>query len=310
MRAVRSTKRGVAVVDVEEPTGDGVLVTVRTAGICASDLALVQSGPLPFTIGHEIAGELPDGTPVAVEAIAPCHTCPTCRTGAYNRCSAAMERPLGFGGDGGMADWFLVPEASIVPLPEELAAEHAFLVEPVAVATHAVLLAEPQPGQRIAVVGAGSVGLAAVAVARSFGFEVGILARHERQLAVAAELGAEPAAGHYEVVIDAAGGPTALRDALALVTGGGAVVVAAVYYGDMPVPGGPALVKEVRILPSFAYSARDGIRDVDRAAAVLAANPALATSMITHRFPLDDAAEAFRVAGDRGAGAIKVVLDV
>jgi threonine dehydrogenase-like Zn-dependent dehydrogenase len=113
----------------------------------------------------------------------------------------------------------------------------------------------------------------------------------------------------YDVVIEAAGSESGLARAFELVRPGGRVVLLGVYHGLVPIPGIPMLVKEVTMIPSMAYGVDvDGAREYANAAAVLAANPEIARSLITHRFPLDDAAEAFRVAADRASGSIKVVI--
>ena len=80
------------------------------------------------------------------------------------------------------------------------------------------------------------------------------------------------------------------------------------YFSHVPVPGVPTLLKELSWRGAMAYGVHDGVRDFTEAAALVADTPDLAGTLITHRFPLDDAAEAFRVANDRAAGAIKVVL--
>ena len=82
-----------------------------------------------------------------------------------------------------------------------------------------------------------------------------------------------------------------------------------VYAGTLPVPGLPALSKELRIVSSITYGLHGAAREIDAAAALLAARPEIAEALITHRFPLADAAEAFRVAASRSDGAIKVVLE-
>ena len=118
MRAVRVSNGNVEVADVPAPSGDGVRVRVRSAGICGSDLHMLRVGfPIASTLGHEVAGELPDGTPVAVEPLAPCGHCEFCTTGDYNLCVVGPEMIYGFGRDGGMADEILVPERCIVRLP-------------------------------------------------------------------------------------------------------------------------------------------------------------------------------------------------
>ena len=69
------------------------------------------------------------------------------------------------------------------------------------------------------------------------------------------------------------------------------------------------LVKEVRLVMSQCYGHHHGVREFDEAAAILADHPDLAETLVTHRFPLDDAPEAFRVAADRASGAIKVLVE-
>jgi threonine dehydrogenase-like Zn-dependent dehydrogenase len=86
------------------------------------------------------------------------------------------------------------------------------------------------------------------------------------------------------------------------------VVLLGVYHGLIPFPGVPALVKELSIVNAMAYGSHEGVRETEEVATMLGANPDIAKTVITHRFPLDDVTEAFRVANDRAAGAIKVVL--
>ena len=87
MRAVRHTARGIELIDVPAPTGPGVRVRVRSSGICGTDLVMTKGGPLPFTLGHEFAGLLDDGSAVAVEPIDACGTCGAADAG----CSLAGE---------------------------------------------------------------------------------------------------------------------------------------------------------------------------------------------------------------------------
>ena len=115
MRGVRVTADGVRVLDVPEPAGDGPHVQVVSSGVCGSDLHLVELGPLPATLGHEFAGRLDDGTPVAIDPSRPCGTCDQCRTGAPHRCRTGSSRALGIGADGGLADRVVVPDAALVP---------------------------------------------------------------------------------------------------------------------------------------------------------------------------------------------------
>jgi threonine dehydrogenase-like Zn-dependent dehydrogenase len=194
------------------------------------------------------------------------------------------------------------------PLPEGLAAENACLVETASVSWHGVRLADPAPGERVVVVGGGPIGLMAVAAARARGADVALEARHAHQRAAGERLGATTPSGEYDVVIEAAGSESGLSRCAELARPGGRVVLLGVYFSHVPVPGVPTLLKELSWKGAMAYGVHDGVRDFSEAAALLAETPEIADTLITHRFALDDAAEAFRVANDRAGGAIKVVL--
>ena len=311
MRAVRDTPDGVTVVDRPEPRGPGHRVDVVASGICGSDLHLLALGPLPFTLGHEFAGRLDDGTAVAIDPSQPCGTCDQCRAGAVHRCRTGAERTLGVAVDGGMAERVLVGDHALVPLPPGLPVEDACLVEPLAVAGHGLRLAAVGPLSRVAVVGGGTIGLAAVAVARGLGVTtLALAARHRHQQDAGERLGASVVGDEeYDVVVEAAGTDTALEQAASRCRPGGLVLFLSTHWSPVAIPGIPALMKELRFRWSYTYGSHPGGRDLDDAAALLARDPVLAATLVTHRFPLDDAAEAFRVAADRAAGAIKVVLE-
>jgi threonine dehydrogenase-like Zn-dependent dehydrogenase len=124
-------------------------------------------------------------------------------------------------------------------------------------------------------------------------------------------LGAGTAAsGEYDVVVDAAGTSSAVATAIDHARPGGLLSAPAVYWDPLTIPNAVTLVvKEVRVQPSYTYGHHHGVREVDEAAALLGIVPELAGAVVTHRFGLDDAPEAFRVAADRASGAIKVVLE-
>jgi threonine dehydrogenase-like Zn-dependent dehydrogenase len=309
MRGVRNTERGIEVLDVPDPDGVGPVVHVRAASICGSDLHMMGMGPSPFTLGHELAGVLDDGTAVAVDPTRGCGACDQCARGATHLCRTGFERVLGLGADGGLADAVSTTGHGLVRLPDGLDVQDACLVEPLGVALHGTRLAGLGGGERVAVVGAGAIGLAAVAATRPVAAEVGIVARHDAQVAAGERLGARPAAGEYDVVFEAAGTESALATAAELCRPNGTIVFLSTQWEPVAIPGLPALMKELGFQWSYCYNAHDHGHDLDDAAALLAANPDIAPTLVTHRFPLADAPEAFRVAADRASGAIKVVLE-
>ena len=288
--------------------GEGVPVRVASAGICGSDLHLLQ-WDLPIVLGHELAGSLPDGTPVAVEPVDPCGECEPCLSGAYNLCVRGPSMVMGVGRDGGMAEVCLVPAGSITRLPAGVALADACLVEPLAVAVHGVRRGGIAAGERVAVVGGGSIGQLALVAAQAVGAIVALEARHDTQREVAEALGALPVTDNYDAVIEAAGTAGALARAVQLCRPGGRVVLAGTYWDEAVMPGLDMGSREVSLISALMYG-RDGpTRDFDAAAALLARRPEVARAVITHRFPLDGAVEAFGVARERALGAIKVVLE-
>ena len=323
MRAVRTVDGVFEVVEVPEPDGDGVLVEVASAGICESDLHVAGFG-LPTTFGHEVAGRTTDGTTVAVRPTRTCGSCDRCLVGEVQQCRDMAL--YGFAMDGGMADRLRVDPACVLDLPDGLSVADACLVEPVAVSVHAVASAGVESGHRVLVVGGGTIGLTAVAVARSVGADVDMSARHAHQVAAAERLGAGVApSGEYDVVVEAAGTESALVLAIDHARPGGTVSLPGVYWDGLALPNVMTMfLKEVRLVPSSMYGCARGVhahgvgsigQDADpagelhAAARLLADEPELAAAVVTHRFGLDEAAEAFRVAACRSAGAIKVVLE-
>jgi 2-desacetyl-2-hydroxyethyl bacteriochlorophyllide A dehydrogenase len=314
VKAVRSTgdlADMVTVVDVEEPPGIGEIVDVRAASICSSDLMYIGFG-LQRILGHELAGVDEHGVPVVVEALYGCGDCPQCRAGRYNLCPTHHERALGVSLDGGMAERYRVPADRMVRVPDGLDVADASIVEPASVSWHALRLAGAGADARVAIVGAGALGLLAAVGARRLGaVDVGVEARHGHQRDAVERLGATVGTvGLYDVVIEAAGSEQSLARCTELVAPGGTIAVLGVHTGAiLPIPWHPLFMREARLVPSLGYCAHDGRREMQEAAAMLAADPEIARTIITHRFPLEDAAEAFRVAADKSTGAIRVVLD-
>jgi threonine dehydrogenase-like Zn-dependent dehydrogenase len=298
------------VADVEPPRGDGVRVKVASVGICGSDLHMLAAGfPIAVTLGHEMAGVTENGTPVAIEPIAPCGHCPQCVRGEYNLCELGGQMVCGVGRDGGMAEQLVVPERALVPLPAGVSVEDACLVEPLAVAVHGIARAKLSGKDRVAVVGGGSIGLCAVAAAKVVTKEVYLLARHDAQKSAGERLGARlQADGAFDLVVDCAGTAESLTEAVDLCRPGATLLMLATYWQGLTLPAFGVTMKELRLCTASMYCRQGLVRDIDVAASVLATNPRIADCIITHRLPLDAAAEAFAIAANRAQGAIKVIL--
>lgn len=311
MRAVRCQKGEVKVVDLDGPQGEGVKIRVAAAGICGSDLHMVNGGAAPtITLGHEVAGFAEDGTPVAIEPLTPCLECDACRAGDINLCVQGPTIIHGVVREGGMAEEMRISPRSLVPLAKGVEPKNASLVEPLGIVQHGLRIAGLRGNQRVLVVGAGTIGLCAAAVARASGASVDVVARHDHQREVAARLGCGEPEGSYDLVVEAAGSESAIQTAVEACRPGGTMSIVASYWdGHLKFPAFPLCLKEIRVVPSSMYSNHGAVRDIEVAASLLARQPELADLLITHRFPLEAAPEAFQVAGDRASGAIKVVLE-
>lgn len=308
MRAVRAIAGRATIVDVDDPAGDWPLLEVGAVGICGSDLTLLGWN-LPVTLGHEIAGTV-DGVAYCVEPTVRCGDCDQCRVGATQRCrGSAPHGIIGVAFDGGLAERVRVPRECLVALPVGLPVSDASLVEPLAVSWHALQKVSAVAGERVLVVGGGSVGLMAVAAARAMGLVVDLAARHDHQRAAGERLGAGASGGQYDITIEAAGTDSALATCVRKTTPGGRIALVGIANDDRRVPAIPFVMNELTLVGCNCYDNGSGGHEFTQAAAVLAAEPEIAATVITHRFPLSEAAEAFRVAGDRGSGAIKVVLE-
>ena len=310
MKAVRNAPPSVEVVDVDEPEGVGELVRVVATGICASDLKYLRWGSTQIA-GHEFAGVLEDGTAVAVEGFFGCGKCEQCEQGTYNMCTAGPPTAPGMLSPGGMSEWFRAPRHVLVPLPPGLDVADASLVEPGSVAWHSCHQGEIGPQTRVAIVGAGAIGILAAASAQQMGAaEVAVEARHPHQHEARECIGAVVPTSGYDVVIETGGSESALQRAVELARVGGTVVHLGLYDPGTAWPMDAAFIKEVTLRPSLGYCSHYGYRrDFAEAADLLAARPELTSTLITHRFPIEDAVEAFRLAQDKSKGVFRVVVE-
>ena len=284
-------------------------IKVAAVGICGSDLHMIDNGMAEGRVlGHEISGYLDDSTPVAVEPLRSCGHCGNCKEGERHRCDAGADI-IGVFSDGGMGEYLLAPAEALVRLPSGIKVTDASLVENLAVAVHAVNRTRMQTSERVGIIGAGPIGLATAAVLRQAGFDADISARHDHQAAAAQSVGANVGFGDgYDVVFDAVGSTSSLLESVKRCRYGGRVCMVGSFWDpvelDMTI-----LMQEVTLIPAMMYGPTAAGREIESAAAVLAEVPEFGSALITHRYPLDGAPEAFATARDRSSGAIKVVFE-
>jgi threonine dehydrogenase-like Zn-dependent dehydrogenase len=308
VRAIRGYRGQPLLVHLDDAPGEGEMITMRAAGICASDLGYLALGT-ERVLGHELAGIRDDGTPVVVEGLFGCGQCSYCHEGRNNLCVDASSKALGIMQDGGMAEQFRAPSHKLLPLPPGLNVTDACLVEPASVAWHGVRLAGITDQTRVAVVGGGSIGLLATVSAQTQrAGEVHLAARHRHQHEIRERFGIGEPRGVYDVVVEAAGSPSSLQLSAELVRPGGTIIILGVSFGALHIPYPQLLAKEATLIASKGYCGFAGTREMTLAAGMLASRPEVIDALISHRFPLEDAPEAFRVAANRKSGAVKVVI--
>jgi len=178
---------------VPSPGPGEVLLRVRACGVCGSDLHFYRGElpiPTPVSPGHEFAGEVVEagqgvegfapGRRVVVEPLRTCRECDYCRTGNPQLCPRRVL--LGTFAPGGLAEYVAVPAYTLYALPDALDFELAALVEPLAVVVHALHLVDFAYGERVVVLGSGTIGVMTALAARALGAaEVTITYRYEHQ---------------------------------------------------------------------------------------------------------------------------------
>ncbi|HIC94649.1 MAG TPA: alcohol dehydrogenase [Anaerolineae bacterium] len=183
-----------------------VLVRIKAAGICHSDVhyraGTSPAGPLPLTLGHEIAGvveavgpqvaNVKAGDRVCLHYMVTCGDCYYCRIGSEQFC--VKGQMLGKQRDGGYAEYIVVPAPNAIPLPDEIPFEQgAILMCSSATSFHALRKSKLKPGETVAVFGMGGLGMSAIQLARVFGaLEVYAVDINEDKLKLAENYGAIP----------------------------------------------------------------------------------------------------------------------
>jgi len=318
-------------VAVPAPGPGEVLLRVGACGICGSDLHFYR-GDFPampnMSLGHEFAGEVAEvgegvggfspGQRVVIEPLRTCRECAYCRSGQYQLCPRRVL--LGTFAPGGLAQYVCVPSYSLYPLPEGLDFDLGALVEPLAVAVHALHVVGVSAGERVVVLGSGSIGLMAVLAARAAGAaEVVSTYRHQHQAEAALAAGAarvveagEVAGREREradIVVETVGGRAeTLEQGVGIVRAGGRVVVLGLFTQAVRLNALALMLKEVRIAGGITYCRPGQRSDFEVALGILQADPQRARRLITHRFPLERTAEAFAAALDKSSGSLKVQL--
>jgi alcohol dehydrogenase len=311
MRALVLERGALALRDVPAPRRAGeCLVRVRLAGICGTDLELVD-GYADFrgTPGHEFVGvvEGPSrswlGRRVVGEINIGCGACRWCRDGVKEHCAARAV--LGIRGrDGAFAEYVSVPAANLHVVPDGVPDDAAVFTEPLAAACRIGEQIDLRRTHSAAVLGDGRLGLLVAQVLALAGSRVTVVGRHEPKLAVARALGLEAvtsdaaaAGAAFDIVVEVTGRPSGLEAALGLVRPRGTIVLKSTFHGAAPMPTWPIVVNEVTMIGS-----RCG--PFSRALDLLARGAIQVKPLVTGVYGLEKHEAAFEAA----RGGLKVLL--
>jgi len=317
---------GVRDVSVVRPGPGEVLLGVASCGVCGSDVHAFRSDPgfewvtTPVTLGHEFSGIVEEvgpgvtrvspGDRVVAVAVQGCGRCETCLSDATQLCPDRVA--IGLSRDGGMAEYAVMSEQHLVPVPEGLDLAVAALGEPLSVAVHAVdVRAEIEPGQRVVVSGPGPIGVLCGMLARHRQSEVlltGVeqdsasrLPAAERVGLRTANLSEKPLEEHLrdrfgdyapDVWIESSGSVRALGSALESVRPGGTVGVVGLYAEEMRFSPTDAVRREISLLFSYSCNYADYQTALD-----LLGTGAIDPDPLLSKYPLGSAPEAFEAVG-------------
>lgn len=309
MKAAVIEKPGeISVRDVPAPRPDPghVVIQVGACGICGTDLHIAAGefppSPYPLIPGHEFAGTVTEvgddvhtgiapGDRVAVDPSLFCGHCRQCRRGRGNLC--ANWGAIGDTVDGAFAEYVAVPATTCYRLPDTLSFAQGALVEPVSCAVHGVRRLGVAAGERILVIGAGTMGLIMTQLLAASGARVSVVDLMESKLPLAESLGAAEVATSvddlpkraFDAAVDVTGAPSAIEDAFNSLDRGGRLQIFGVAADDASVNLSPFRIynDEITVVGSMAvlHSYGDALELV--ADGIVQTEP-----LVSHTFALDE----------------------
>ncbi len=337
MKALRLHEPKLLKVDeIDEPkiNDDEVLIKVRYAGICGTDLHVYRGAmrdrvKYPAIPGHEFSGIiakvgskitwLSEGDEVVANPVVSCGRCVACVGGRPNVC--VNFKILGVDIPGVFAEYVKVRGDKVYRIPKGLSLRNAALVEPFSVAVHSCRKAGIEPGDVVVVIGQGPIGLCVTQVAKHYGaYKVIALEVIENRLELARRLGADEVINPLRVdpvkavkeltdgvgadrVIETSGHPVALGQALGMLRPAGRVVVVGLCFEEVKFYSYPIVYKEAEIVGSRVY-----IDEFPRTLNLMSKGYLNPEPLITHEMSLEEGIKAFKILDEKLEDAIKILL--
>ena len=330
---------GIEEMDIPVPRDDEALIKIKAVGVCGSDVHFYEVGRIgdfvvkdPLVLGHECAGEVMEvgkgvtklkvGDRVAVEAGVPCRKCKFCRLGRYNLCADVTflaTPPF----HGAFREYIAHPEDYLFKLPDNMSYEEGAMIEPLSVGVYAAERGKVNIRDKVAVLGAGPIGLMTLQAARARGAaDVLITDLENFRLNFAKNLGASMTInakeddpiqkvldytnGGADVVMDCVGLPETIQQTIKIARPGATIVWIGMPTTDgIPVRAVEAICKEVDIKGIFRYA-----NSYAPAIKLVSNGKVDVKSMITTSFVLDQVQEALEYPGKHPGTCIKVMVEV
>lgn len=314
---------------------DEVLIRIRRVGVCGTDLHIFTGNQpylaYPRVMGHELAGivesapsdaRVKAGDQVYVMPYLSCGHCIACRAGKGNCC--VNIKVLGVHTDGGMTEYLAVPRAFVFKA-DGVTLDQAAMIEFLAIGAHAVSRADPRPGQRVLVVGAGPIGMAVAIFAKLAGAQVSVLDGRQDRLAVcaealkadhtvlldttaaaadAAELARITGNEFFDAVFDATGNIKAMERGLQFVAHGGKYVLVSIVSDRISFADPEFHKRETTLLASRNAT----VADFEKVLDAMRAGKIPTAALNTHTLELDTLPAEFPKLLDPAAGVIKALV--
>ena len=314
MIAVHLESGQVTIRHVAKPVRTPGFALIRTlvAGICNTDLEL-QRGYYDFrgTPGHEFVGEVAEadtsaliGKRVAGEINIACGHCDFCAIGQGRHCPnrtvlGIVKHP------GAFAEYVVLPESNLHVIPDEIPTDQAVFVEPLAAACEILDQAQMPPGEHVAVLGDGKLGLLVAQVLHAHGCRVTLYGRHENKLALVRKLGIEATASEarphaaFQIAVDCTGWASGLQEAVRMVRPRGTVIMKSTVHREVSIDTAPVIVNEITLIGSRCGRFEPAIER-------LRSGKVDVMGFVSAEYPLEQAPAAFAEAARRGV--LKVLL--
>ena len=323
-------------VPVPEIGAGQVLVKIMEIGVCGSDIH-VYHGEHPFTSypvtqGHEVSGvieKLGDGVEglkvgqkVTIQPQVVCGECWPCRNGKYNLCESL--KVMGFQPPAVASEFFAVDAEKITPLPEEMSLEEGAMIEPLAVAVHAVRRAGDVTGKDICVLGAGPIGILVAQAAKGLGAgRVMVTDVSGLRLEKAKECGADMVVNTRErdfgeafveffgpdkadVIYDCAGNDVTMGQAIKYARKGSTIILVAVFAKMASVDLAVLNDHELDLNTSMMYRSED----YEKAIELVQEGKVRLMPLLSKRFPFREYLEAYKYIDENRESTMKVLIDV